>query len=307
MTRAVRKRNTYFILGILIVILSLYIAFRSGDRLQYVIPRPAILEGIDSLKIERSTDTVDIAQSGETWVIQPEGYPVNPATMDIILDTVAKLKLTELVSVTRNYGRFELDESNRIRITAFQDGTEVRTFDLGKRSPTYDHTFIRLSDDDRIFHSPGDLRSYFTNTREGYRDKTALSFDADKITQINIKEADRQVVLNRTKTDSSEGGSGSLGSIAWVPEEGEAWDTNEVEEVLGTLSSLQAYAYRDENERDGTPIFSISLLGDEEYSLSFYERQENLYPARSSQNDYPFTLFYAISEIIMGIGREDTE
>lgn len=293
MNRAGRIKTTYIVLIALVVLLSLYLILRSGDRIQYLIPRLDSLSVIDEVEIGQGGETIRLVLAGERWKVQSEGYNVDPEIMLQILEIVRNLQLTDLVSVTGNYGAYDLDDSSRIQVAAFMDGKPLRSFNLGKRSPTYDHTYIKLADDDRVFQIPGDVRSLFGSTKEGLRDKTVLSFDKDSIGEIRTEEPGRTLALKLNRDDSS-----------WLANSGEVWDSSLVDKVLDLLSELTAFDFREPDDPDGDPVFSISLIGNEPHTLTIYEKRGNLYPARSSQTEYPFTLFYAISENIFSISEK---
>jgi len=308
MTRDARNRTTYIVLGLLIVALSLYLVLRQRDRMQYTIPKLSSLSTreIEAVEIEQPGGVVKMVRSGETWQIQPEGYRVDPAAIGEMLKTAADLQLTELVSVTGNYSRYGLDEESRIRVTVFKNDKALRSFEMGKRSPTYNHTFIRIDGDDRVFQTPGNPGTAFGLSKEDLRDRLVLSFDPDTITEIRAEGTGWTVNLIRTVGDSRED-QGSTGEkkVTWRTETGEVWEAETIDELLTTLSALQAFRYRDQGDRDGDPVFSITLTGQKLYTLEIFARQDNTYPARSSENAYPFTLFYAVTENIINLFAEN--
>lgn len=305
MTRAARSRNTYIVLGIIIVGLSLYVAFRQRDRMQYSIPslEPLNAREIKALEIEQAGEMIKLVRAGETWQIQPEGYRADPVAIREMLKTVTELKLTELVSVTGNYGRYDLEEKSRIRVTAYKNDEVLRLFHVGKRSPNYNHTFIRMEGDDRVFQSPGNLGAVFGLSVEGLRDRLVLSFDPEAITEIRAQGGGWAVKLIRTPEDSSQyqSSTGPTNRAAWSTKSGKAWDAETIEKLLNTLSDLKAFRYREQGDRDGEPVFTILLMGEKPYSLEVFARVDNLYPARSSESEYPFALFYPVTENIMSV------
>jgi hypothetical protein len=294
MTRSARNKYTYIVLGVLIVALSLYLVLRQRDRMQYAVPELSSLNAreIEALEIEKTGGVVKMIRSGETWQIQPEGYRVDPAAIGEMLKTAADLQLSELVSVTGNYGRYGLDQESRIRVTVFKNDKALRSFDLGKRSPTYSHTFIRINEDDRVFQIPKNPGAVFGLSKEDLRDRVVLSFDPDMITDIRAQGAGWTVTLIKM-------------GVAWSTKTGEPWETEKIDELLNTLSDLKAFRYREQEESDGNPVFSITLTGKKPYTIKVFARQDNAYPARSSENAYPFALFYAVTENIINIFAEN--
>ena len=303
MTRAARNRITYIVLGIIIVVLSLYLALRQRDRMQYTLPRlePLSALEVETLKIEQAGRILKIVRSEETWQIQPEGYRADRAAIEEMIKTVAELQLTELVSVTGNYSRYDLDEQSRIRVTAFKKEKVLRRFDLGKRSPNYNHTFIRIDGDDRVFQTPGNPGAVFGLSKDDLRDRLVLSFDPDTITEIRAEGPGWAVNISRTPEESrqEQNSAAVTPKVTWRAETGEVWEAELIDELLNTLSDLDAVRYREQEDRNGKPVFTITLTGQKPYTLEVFARQDNLYPARSSESEYPFALFFAITENII--------
>jgi len=303
MNRAARSRNTYILLGIIIAGLSLYIALRQQDRLQYSIPSFETLSvgEIDRLEISQGESVITIERSGGSWRIQPETYRADPATIGEILSFITGLKLSDLVSVTGNYARYELDEQSRIRITAYGAGKVLRRFDLGKGSPSLNQTFIRVDGDDRVFQTQGNPRTIFGLSREELRDPMVLSFDPEEITEINVQGPDWNGSLVRSTARSSRdpNAPGIKGDLTWTDANGDVWPADAIDALLDTLSNLDAFRYLEPGESLGSAIFTITLVGDRPYTLEVFSRQENLYPARSSESEHAFALYFAVTENIM--------
>ena len=86
----------------------------------------------------------------------------------------------------------------------------------------------------------------------------------------------------------------------WTDNSGEPVERETIEELLATLSDLDAFSYADPGRLEGAPVFSITLTGAKTYTLEVFPRRDNLYPARSSENAYPFNLYFAVTQNIMG-------
>ena len=55
----------------------------------------------------------------------------------------------------------ELDPESALRVTAFRGGTVLRTVELGKEARTYQHTYVKVEGDRRVYQAEGDLGNYF--------------------------------------------------------------------------------------------------------------------------------------------------
>jgi hypothetical protein len=143
-----------------------------------------------------------------------------------------------------------------------------------------------------VFQTPGNPRESFGLTKEDLRDRVVLLFDPAAITDIRAQGFGWTVNLAKM-------------GITWTTKTGEPWEAETISELLTTLSDLKAFRYTEQDQSDGDPVFSITLTGSKPYSLEVFARQGNSYPARSSENDSPFVLFYAVTENIINVFTEN--
>jgi hypothetical protein len=158
-----KVKKEYAILAVVIVALGLYLFFRNTDRTTYTLPELPAVKTQDLTKIEigKGNQTVVLTRKDDGWLVAPGDYPADGTLVDRMLDALADLKVTALVSETRNYTRYELDENQQIRVTAYQDDKAVRSFRIGKAAETMRHTHITLSDDPNVYHAQGNFRQDF--------------------------------------------------------------------------------------------------------------------------------------------------
>jgi hypothetical protein len=72
-----------------------------------------------------------------------------PRLAQEMLDTLGGLTLTALVSESKNYALYELDDAQKANVKAWQGDQLKRDVDVGKAAPSFRHTFVRLAGDDR--------------------------------------------------------------------------------------------------------------------------------------------------------------
>jgi hypothetical protein len=67
---------------------------------------------------------------------------------------------------------------------------------------------------------------------------------------------------------------------------------------VNTLSILSCDEYIEDKAKEdfSSPIYSVSLKGLKEYTISFFDKTDNTYPAVSSQNQYPFFMSFTNPE-----------
>ena len=305
-----KVKKEAIILGAMIVALSLYLVFRNPDRTHYELPAiPEIAEAnISKIEISKKGTTIVLNKEDDKWHIAPEGYLVDTHKVEGMLDGMKTLAVTALVSESESFGRYDLDDDKKITVKAWQGEALKRDFDVGKTASSFQHTFVKLSGDDRVYHGRGNLRDQFDQTVEGLRDKTVLSFDRNDIQEIHITKGKEVIAFKPAQVPVevkalSEGdteGEETLSpegkpKMVWQTADGKEGDEAEIDRLLNTLSSLRCEKYIDDKKKEDftDPICTAQLKGTEEYTLSIFAKKDkdaNNYPAISSENDYPFLL-----------------
>jgi hypothetical protein len=304
-----RLKLEYFILGLLVVAASLYLLLREKDRLRYKLPALEQIdtEAIDRIEVERKGERIELVKSADQWKILPEGHRADPQAAREMVTTIRDLSLTDLLSVSKAYDRYGLSEESRIRVTALGGQSVLRRFDIGSTARAYQHTYITLADDARIFHAKGNIRSTFDRSREELRDKLVLSFDASTIFEIEMEKNDESVRLIRavvpldTETTEQDAAKRDSTRILWKTPTAESWDTEKVERLLNQLSHLRCLRYLEEAADLTRSLFSIAITGDKKYRLAVFQKKDSTYPGLSSQSESPFLLSSYTVEEIAGI------
>ena len=301
-----KVKKEYIFLIIIIVALSAYVIMRNGDKTHYRLPILPEIAGKDISKIEISKKggTLILQRKDEDWYMQPEGYRADKDKAKKIEETIGKLKLTTLVSESKNYRRYELDEEKKIKVKAWKGDTLIRNFEVGKAASSYRHTFVKIADNKNVYHALENFRSKLEHTAEDLRDKTVLSFEKNEIHEIQIKKGEKAFVLTKkvvpvqvnvgadSETKSSPP---PQGETLWTGEDEKTFDDSKINRLLSTLSNLRCKNYLNNNKKTDfkAPIFTITLKGAGQYTLSIYPKKNKdvkEFPAVSSENDTPFLL-----------------
>lgn len=322
-------KKEYLILAVTIVALSAYLFIHNKNRSNYTLPSmdEVSVTDISAIKIEKAGNILNINKKDETWGITDKNYPADADAVSKMLDIIKDLRLTALVSENQDLQRYELDDENRITVTAGNDARTLRKFEIGKTASSYRHTFIRINGDDNVYHAAKSFRRDFDKSVDELRDKSVLSFDKKEITGL-ILEKDgikKELVLkeiaassedsddtDKKPDTSSEGDSASRendgGKEAdsqdvqekneplkiWTFKEGEEVPDDEpLDRLLSTLSSIKCSKFADTDTKaswmEKKMLCSINLTGKREISLKiFFKNDKENYPALSSENPYPF-------------------
>ena len=154
------KKEYLVLLGFIAVLLIVLVLSGGRSKMRYRVPVLDSLEidGITRIEIIRSGETVLLSRSQDHWTIMPQEYKADPDKVSSLLDVIAGLSLTELAAEKKDDLRYELDDDKKINVKAFAGDTLIREFDVGKVSPTFRHTFVRIGKDTRIFHARASVK-----------------------------------------------------------------------------------------------------------------------------------------------------
>jgi hypothetical protein len=305
MMETVKLKKEFIILGVIIVALSVYLFQRSGDRTRYTLPEVPALAASEITKIEitRAGQSVVLTRKDERWVIEPTGVAAAPKSVQEMIEALTGLTLTALVAESKNYSLYELDDESKIHVRAWQDGRLRRELDIGKTAPSFRHTFVRLAGDDRVYHARDNFRFRFAGGPEDLRDKTVLSFKRPDIAEVRITSGSAEATFSRAKSPEP-GAQTPEESRLWQGPAGAAVNAARLNALLAALSDLTCEKFIPDRGKEsfGRPVFSITLKGGQEHSLSIFApagADAGGHPAVSSASDSPFVLSEDQAKTIM--------
>jgi hypothetical protein len=302
-----KAKKEYIILIAIIIALGLYLILRSPDRTQYELPQlPSIdIAKITKIEIAKAHTSITLKKEGDKWEFEPQGYPADTDRVKRMLETIQELTVTALVSESKSYGRYDLEDDKKITVKAWVGDKPTREFDLGKAASSFRHTFVKLAGDDRIYHARGNFRGQFDLSVDNLRDKAVLSFDQAEIDEIHITKGTKEVTFARTQMPvevtasqdegETEGAPAPDVEMIWQTADGKKGDKTKLNRFISTLASLRCEKYIDDKKKEDftNPTYTIKLKDTQEYALSIFaktDEEAKNYPAISSGNDYPFLL-----------------
>jgi uncharacterized protein (DUF1499 family) len=310
-------KKEYILLAVIFVLLLSYLAFHQSDNIHYQLPVISKIppKSISKIELTKDADKITLARKDDKWLMIPEQYPADSGMVNQIIDIITNLSVTALVSESENYLRYELDEKNRIHVRAFVGDDIKREFYIGKTAPSFNHTFIRLEKDPRVYHAGENFRAKFDQTADKLRDKTALSFNMNDIQEVIIEKEKKQITFmkkqipagintSKAKTPDQKEVSPETKPV-WQDANGNNIEDLKINSFLLTLSGLRCKNYPADKKKEDlkNPIFTAKLKGAKEYSISIFavEKNKEEYPAASSQNDYPFSIEKSTADSILTI------
>jgi hypothetical protein len=302
-----KAKKEYLILAVIILAAGLYLVFHKEGRTQYKLPTIAKIE-IDSvtrLELRSAGKTITLQKKGDTWLIAPHDYPADGAKIKSMLFALEKIVLTDLVSESKAYVRYQLDDEKKITVKAWAGDTLVREFDIGKEAATYQHTFIRLPGDPNVYFARGDFRGKFETDADKLRDREVLAFDPDALKKIRITSGPDTLTLTRSTPPVQDAAPqpekqpgmqpAAVAKPVWQTPDGQKVDAAALDRLLSDINNLMCTNYLEDRQKDEfkNPVFEIALDGKQAYSLAIFKKTDEKateVPAISTYNAYPFTL-----------------
>ncbi len=318
-------KKEYLILIALILILGAYLLFHKENKGHYTLPEISKIDvaKITGLTLDKKEGTIAFTKKGENWVLTDKAYPADSPAVENMLDTLKTFKLSALVSQKGNLERYELDDDHHIRVKLSQGANTIFEFTLGKTAPSFNHTFVMLTNDNNIYHANGNFRSSFNKTEDDFRDKKVLEFKQASIKQFTIEKdgVSKTLILKEDKKNPKksnlEKSDKNETDITWTAEDGTSADKEAVSNLLSSVSFLECEKYVDsppknELEKD-IPLCKIRLKNEADIALTLFEtdKPENLIGI-SSMNGYVFALSQfngkeIVSNIEKLLNRERTD
>ncbi len=327
-------KKEYIVLAAIILCLSLYLVFQKTDKTGYNLPDIPDISKKEISKIEiniTAKEPITLNKADNKWTIAPKDYPADSGKVESIIDIINDITLTALVSESKNFVRYDLGDDKKINVNAWEGTTLLRSFDIGKTASTNRHTFVKIKDDNRVFHARENLRNKFDLTVDKLRDKTVLSFNDADIQELSVTNKGKTLSLaisqipvevsadpgnkpdNKSdkNKDKKEEKTPPETQPVWQDQDGNQADKSKVDRLLSSLSKLECESYLKGKAKkdfaDMEPIYTVKLKGPEEYSLTIFaknDEDETGYPSISSHNAYPFMLAGFQADNIMN-GLED--
>jgi hypothetical protein len=291
-----KVKKEYILLGLLIISSIFYLVFKQADRIHYTLPELKALKADDitRLEITRAGKMTALFKKDKVWHISPSNWRADQTKVSEMLDKLLSLTVTDLVSESKSYDRYQLDDNNKVILKAFSGNEIRRELSFGKTAPTNSHTYIRLPGDNKVYLASGDLPRLFLATVAELRDMLVLDFASELITSIEILEAGKSTVLTKEELpqDKSQKGpaKGSLRLYIWKNGKGEIVDKAIIDPFLSGLSRLYCEKYLDDAMKATlvNPVIILRLKGAKESTLSIFKKTGEILPAVSSGSESPF-------------------
>ena len=196
-----KKYTEYIILILIIIFLIAILYIDKRNQIHYKLPSiPKInKKQIDKIVIRKGKENpIILTKKDNVWIINNNPkYKVDSKKIDYILNDISNLKLISLVSKGNNYERYLLDKENKINISVWKKQNKILAFSIGKLSPNYTSTYIKLENKPAIYLAQGNLKLTFDTDLDDLRDKHLFVFNINDVNKIKINFKGENLILTK--------------------------------------------------------------------------------------------------------------
>jgi len=163
-----------------------------------------------------------------------------------MLAFLEKPLLVTVVSDSKNYKRYGLDDENSLIVNAVNADGMQRRVEIGLRGAGQRYTFVKLENDHRVFSVQEDLRDIFILDIDKLRDKKVISFDVDEINGMHLVTKDKTFTAVRKEGEAEKKVSGDTKTetkYVWQSPDERELDGAEVTGILREISTLRCLSY----------------------------------------------------------------
>jgi Domain of unknown function (DUF4340) len=288
-------KKEYLILILVIAALALYISFRKSNRIQYEIPEvPEISsESISGIVITGDGKELKIRKEKDKWLIGVENYPADQYKIGKMIDFLKKPVLMTVVSDSKDYLRYGLDDKKRITVKAIYGEKGLRTADIGNPAGVQNYTFIRIGDDPVVYHAREDLRDIFVTDMDEIRDKNVIAFNADEVEHISFTGDGKDWAFTRKMPPQGDADNKNGQAYQWESSTGIKVEHAKMVAILDEIIGIKCskYIYDEKFEGEDSPLYVITVRDKTEHTLTVYAKKEEDYRVVSSDNPSSFYLY----------------
>ncbi len=305
------NKKTLFSL-LIIAVLAIYLVIANNQGSQPVVELTEYEDGLDEIIISRQDSNIKIYKHDGEWVINDQKFPADAGQVSTIEKKLKELNVTDLISRKKHYQRYELEADKALHVIARKDGETLRDFYVGKKSPTYQQTYIRFSGKEGIYLASGTLDTDFDKKLDSLRDKEILKIEKNAIESIRLTYRGKTLNFNKVKVekkvddaedgketaqDNNEKDNGKkvVSQDKWICKEypNVELDDNQVTQLVTAFDPLRAKSFPDLKKKEVRGMMSRVQLKayDKTLTVTVHRKYDDAsYLATSSESEYPFVI-----------------
>jgi uncharacterized protein DUF4340 len=159
---------------------------------------------IDKIEMVRKTDAVTLEKVNGVWMVtKPVNYPADTSAVYPMLKDLKNFKVEDVASSNpAKFGEY-LDSAWNSQITVYQEGKNLGTFILGKTASSFDVSYIKKPDEERILRATNIAVTSFNKAVKDFRNKHITSIATKLANKITFKSTDSNKVDFTAVKDST--------------------------------------------------------------------------------------------------------
>ena len=117
-----KMKKEYLILAAITVALVAYLVSRNPNRNLYELPQlaQATIKDVTKIELASSNGNIILTKEGSDWKISPDKFLADSQKIKEMLTVMENLTLTELISESKNYNRYDLDPAKSIELRLWE-------------------------------------------------------------------------------------------------------------------------------------------------------------------------------------------
>lgn len=224
--------------------------------------------------------SVTVQRSGGKWVITaPQQLPADQDAVSSIASSLSPLTADSVVEdKTSDPGKYGLT-SPTLTITVKEKNGKSEVISFGDDVPAGSLVYVREDDSSKVDAIASSVRSSFDKGLSDLRDKRLLTFDSNKLTQIEISAPKSDIIFEKRNASD------------WMVEKPKPYraDNFQVEELLRKLSEakmdlsgMEDQKAIDNSFKTGKPVATVKVTGPSGTQSLEVRRNKDSYYAQSS-------------------------
>jgi hypothetical protein len=200
-------KKTIILAAVLCFLLLVFYLIESPRKAAKKPEHPLFLSGFNRAQAatvflkSKAKGEVSLRKKTDGWAVEANNktYAADPAAVDNLLDTAAKIRIESIVSQSPGkYQQFEVDAENGVDVR-IDDAAQksLAHFVVGKNGPDLFSTYLRLADAQQVVLASGMLKMAFERELKDWRKKTIFSLNQQEITGYQVT-GDLQYHLQKT-------------------------------------------------------------------------------------------------------------
>jgi len=159
---------------------------------------------IDKIEMVRKTDAITFEKTNGIWYItKPINYLADTSAVYPMLKDLKNFKIDDEAS--NNPAKFSeyLDSAFNSQITVYQEGKQLGTFILGKTATSFDVSYLKKPEEERILRASNISSANFNKQVKDFRNKFITSISTKVANKISFKSTDSNNVDFMAVKDST--------------------------------------------------------------------------------------------------------